>query len=122
MKNAHLRNRSKANADLVDELDLTGRINSSEARQSPSWQVSGEARNGQASSIVPKIDASGLQQSHPHHRDPKPAAQFESIKITEQSQRPCAKGTEKTRFEEIMSYLGDVEEEFSQMVSNRTLI
>ena len=29
---------------------------------------------------------------------------------------------EKTRFDEIMSYLGDVEEEFSQMVSNRSIL
>ena len=31
-------------------------------------------------------------------------------------------GGEKTRFDEIMSYLGDVEEEFSQMVSNRSIL
>ena len=29
---------------------------------------------------------------------------------------------EKTRFDEIMSYLGDVEEEFSQMISNRSMV
>ena len=29
---------------------------------------------------------------------------------------------EKTRFDEIMNYLGDVEEEFSQMISNRSIL
>ena len=49
-----------------------------------------------------------------------PAQQSKQPPI-EQQKVVAARG-EKTRFDEIMSYLGDVEEEFSQMVSNRSIL
>ena len=58
-------------------------------------------------SDVPKIDT-------------KKSAKMESVKQT--SEVPSKNGG-KTRYDEIMNYLGNIEEEFSQMaISNRSAI
>jgi len=101
MKMQHQRTLSKANADLEDELNTFSGKDTT--REKP---------------VVPRIE--------PPRVKPPSEEKKHQVEIfdNQPSKTEESKGSQgKTRYEEIMSYLGNIEDEFSQMsITNRSVL
>ena len=133
MKKQHERTKSKANADLADELDIGSSVKINTAIEGFKEFATQSSIESQAV-VVPKIDTAQAHATFGRDEDrrasPKTRQRVEEPKPAPLSAKPTTavvaasdKPQGKTRYEEIMNYLGNIEEEFSHMsITNRSAI